>query len=457
MYRKRRVNFKKIPVVAAMLIFTGFTHAQQVLTLPDALTYALNASQTARKAKLDVENSSYQIEEVKARALPQLNANGTLNYNPVLQLTALPGEIVGRPGETMMVAFGQKWNSGAVVSLSQTLFDQGVFTGLKAAKSTREYYQINASLTEEQLIEQVAANYYQVLVQRHKIALIDSTIATTGRVQGIIRGQFDAGLARKIDLDRVAVNIANLQSQHQQLINAVMLYENQLKYAMGMPIQTSIELPDIDFTTIQPRLVDAAEVPDLSNRTEMKLLNQQQQLLQYQRESYRAELYPSLSLSGNYGYQGLGKSFPIGKSGGSSGVNWFDYASAGLTLKIPLFNGFATRSRIRQADVAIRKFKEDVSQTKLALNLQFENAKTQIQNNLVILNNQKINVNLAREVFEHTQNNYNNGLAPLTDLLDAETSLTEANNNYAAALLDYKLAEIQLIKAKGELRSLLKN
>src|SRR5690606_16610292 len=105
----------------------------------------------------------------------------------------------------------------------------------------------------------------------------------------------------------------------------------------------------------------------------------------------------------------------------------------------------------------IRKFKEDVDQTKLSLNLQFENARTQIQNSLVILNDQKVNVNLAKEVFEHTQNNYNNGLAPLTDLLNAETSLTEANNNYAAALLDCKLAEIQLIKAKGELRSLLKN
>lgn len=455
MHRKK-MN-KRVVVATMLLAFTTFTQAQQVLTLPDALEYALKASQAARKAKLEIENSTYRIDEVKSRALPQLNANGTLVYNPILQLTALPGEIVGMPGQTMMVAFGQKWNSGAVVSLSQTLFDQGVFTGLKAARSAREYYQANAGLTEEQLIEQVAGNYYQVLVQRHKVALIDSTIAITAKVQGIIKGQYDAGLARKIDLDRVAVNISNLQSQRQQLINAVMLYENQLKYAMGMPIQTAIQLPDVDFRSIQPRLVDAVETPYLSNRTELKLLDQQEKLLQYQKESYKAEYYPSLSLSGNYGYQGLGNTFPMGKSGGSSGVNWFDHASAGVTLKVPLFNGFATRSRIRQADVAIRKFKEDVDQTKLSLNLQFENARTQIQNSLVILNDQKVNVNLAKEVFEHTQNNYNNGLAPLTDLLNAETSLTEANNNYAAALLDYKLAEIQLIKAKGELRSLLKN
>jgi outer membrane protein TolC len=62
---------------------------------------------------------------------------------------------------------------------------------------------------------------------------------------------------------------------------------------------------------------------------------------------------------------------------------------------------------------------------------------------------------LAQEVFTNTQNNYNNGLATLTDLLNAETSLTEANNNYSSALLNYRLAEVQLIKSQGQLKSLL--
>mgnify|MGYP002387839387 CR=1 FL=1 len=122
-----------------------------------------------------------------------------------------------------------------------------------------------------------------------------------------------------------------------------------------------------------------------------------------------------------------------------------------------MFNGFATRSRVRQADVEMRKLKEDMDQTTLGLNLQPENARTQLKNSIIILNNQEENVLLAQKVFDNTRNNYNNGLAPLTDLLDAETSLTEANNNRSAALLDYKLAEIQLIKAKGNLKSLLNN
>ncbi|WP_315814540.1 TolC family protein [Paraflavitalea speifideaquila] len=162
-------------------------NASTELTLKEALKYALQASQTARKARLDMENGKYQVDEVRARALPQITGNAALNYNPILQLSALPGELAGQPGKTLMVPFGQKWNSTAGVSLSQNLFDQSVFTGLKAARSTQEYYKINAQLTDEQLIEQVATTYYQVLVQRQKIGVLDTTIFNTSKVQTIIK------------------------------------------------------------------------------------------------------------------------------------------------------------------------------------------------------------------------------------------------------------------------------
>ncbi len=63
---------------------------------------------------------------------------------------------------------------------------------------------------------------------------------------------------------------------------------------------------------------------------------------------------------------------------------------------------------------------------------------------------------LAKEVVEDIQNNYTNGLAPLTDVLDAETSLIEAQNNYNKAVLDYRLAQLEYLKSKGELQTLLK-
>ncbi|MDB5246883.1 MAG: TolC family protein [Segetibacter sp.] len=442
-------------LVAGLVSFSGLMAQQPVeLQLKDALKYALEANQNARKARLDVENSQYQIDEVRSRALPQVTGSGGLTYNPILQQSALPGDFFGQPGKTVLVAFGQKWNANAGLSLNQTLFDQSVFTGLKAAKTTAEFYRLNSQLTEEQILEQVATNYYRVLVQRQQVGVIDSTIKNTEKLQGVLQGLFDNGLAKKIDVDRIKVSVSNLKSSRQQLLNGVSLLENQLKFLMGMPIQTAITIPDVELTSIRPQAVPTGDSVNVTGRTELAVLRTQESLLQFQKQATKGEYYPTLSMSGAYSYQGLSNGFPIFK-GQKNGANWFDVASVGLNLRVPIFNGFATKARLKQADVSIRKLQEDISTTKLSLNLAYENARTQINNSIITLNNQKENVELAQQVYSNTQNNYNNGLATLTDLLEAENSQTEAQNNYSSALLDYRVAEIQLIKAQGTLKTLL--
>src|SRR5581483_12096551 len=89
------------------------------LSLKEALQYALKNKADAVKATLDEENSQHKIDDAKSQALPHVSANGSLTYNPVLQLTALPGDLAGQPGKTLLIPMGQKWNSGASLSLSQ--------------------------------------------------------------------------------------------------------------------------------------------------------------------------------------------------------------------------------------------------------------------------------------------------------------------------------------------------
>ena len=445
----------KKTVLLIILTFALGANAQNTksLTLKEAINYALENKADAKKAKLKVENSEYQIQEIRSRALPQISANGNLTYNPVLQTTVIDGANFGQPGSIIQANFGQKWISTAGVSLTQALFDQSVFIGLKAAKSTREFYQINEQLTEEQVIERVANNYYQVYVQRQKLTVIDSTYKNTTKVRNMIKGQFDNGLAKKIDLDRILVKISNINTQRQQVLNAIQIQENTLKFYMGMPIETQIVIPNTAFEVSSQSL---SEVPNTSNRTEYLLLKKQEQLLTYQKKAVEAGYYPTVSLSAGYNYIGQGPVMPIGGKP-ADGVYWSDFSSIGLNLKVPIFTGFGTRAKVRQADIDLRSIKEDLNDTKLSLDLAFANAKTQIDNSLTTINNQKENAQLAKEVLDNTRNNYIQGLASLTDLLDAENSLTEAQNNYTSAILDYKLAEIQLIKSKGELKSLINN
>jgi len=89
------------------------------------------------------------------------------------------------------------------------------------------------------------------------------------------------------------------------------------------------------------------------------------------------------------------------------------------------------------------------------MDLAQENAQTQLANNLLTIQTQEDNVKLAQEVLSNTQNNYQQGLASLTDLLESERALSDAKNNYTNALLSYKLAEIGLLKAQGKLEAMI--
>ncbi|QSW91071.1 MULTISPECIES: TolC family protein [Flavobacterium] len=441
-------------IVLIFLCTIGLSASAQVttLTLKEAVNYALQNKADAKKAKLQVENSEYKIQEVRSRALPQISANGNLTYNPIIQTTVIDGAAFGAPGTTIQAAFGQKWTSTAGVSLTQAIFDQSVFTGLKAAKSTREFYQINDQLTEEQVIERVANNYYSVYVQQERLLLLDSSYVNTTKVRDIVKGQFDNGLAKKIDLDRIVVKMSNIDTERQQIKNQITLQENALKFYMGMPIETQIVLPKEEFEVVPAALT---QEPNIENRTEYLLLKKQEELLVYNKKAVQAGYYPTLSLTAGYNYIGQGPEFPwFAKP--EKGVYWSDFSAIGLNLHVPIFTGFGTRAKVRQADVEIRSLQEDIKDTKLSLDLDYRNAMAQIENNLVTIENQRENMRLATEILSNTKNNYLQGLASLTDLLDAENASLEAQNNYTRAVLNYKIAEISLIKSKGELKSLIK-
>ena len=443
----------KNKLIILLVVFAFQLQAQEAKTLllKDAINYALQNKVEAKKAALDVENAEYKIQEVRSQALPQISANGSLTYNPILQLNALPGDFFGAPGTTLLAPLGQKWNSVAGVSLTQNIFNEQVFTGLKAAKTTREFYKINKELTDEQVIERVATAYYQVYLQRQKLTVIENNLKNTTKVKDVIKNLFDNGLAKKIDLDRITVTLNNITTSRQQLLNAVEIQENALKFYMGMPINDKIIIPELEVKILPVVLEETAET---SNRSEYRLMETQKTLLELNRRAMKSLYYPILSATAGYNYIGQGPEMPLGAKP-SEGVYWSDFSSIGLNLNIPIFTGFGTRAKVRQADIDVRKAEVDLADTKLALDLAYKNAKAQVENSLITIENQKENAKLAQEVYDNTQNNYINGLASLTDLLDSENSLVEAQNNYNTALLDYKLAEIQLIKSRGELKTLI--
>lgn len=451
---------KKWIIPFLLLCLTGGYNANaqtKQLSLKECLQYALANNHKLAQSKLEEQIGRYKTEEIRAQALPQVSGNGTLTDNLKKQVLVLPGELTGEPGKTKLVEAGTTWNAVASAELNQQLFNQSVFTGLRAAKSGEEYYSLQTAQTTENVIYDVSQIYYQLLVNMEKRNVLQSNIDKLTKLVETTKSQLENGLAKKIDLDRIRVNLVNYQTQRTQLDNQLKVQQNQLKQKMGMPIETAIELPAEQLSEIEKKAAGTAAFTDLdiTNRTEYKLLKKNEELQGFQKKAYQAEYYPSLSFGGRYSYNGMSNKFDL--FGSNTTANWYSMASISLTLKIPIFDGFARRSRVNQANVTLQKIGRQIEENKLNLTSAHENARLQLLNNLSTIKTQQENMGLADEVYASTQNNYNLGLASLTDLLNAETSLAEAQNSYNEALLQYKLAELELIKSNGNLPSLLNN
>ena len=448
---------KKI-ITITLLCVTAISFAQnKELTLKEAINYALEHKADAEKARLEVKKSEYQIQEVRANALPNISASGGMVYNYKLQTTYIDASTFAFPGmsvsdEPLKMQMGQKWASTAEAKLTQVLFNQSVFMGLKAARTTREFYMLNQQLTENEIIEKVAKSYYQIYQARQILQNIESNLALTEKTANVVKGLNEAGLAKKIDLDRISVTVNNLKSARQQAINGLQLSENALKYMIGMDMNQSIQLPKEGF---EANYELAFEKGNVNNRVELQALEKQKDLLHINTKVQRAALYPSLALQATYGYLGMGPKMPL-IYGKRDKVYWSDYSAVSVGLNIPIFSGFGIKAKIRQAQIQEKALEATLKDTRLALDLAYENARSQLTNNLLTIESQKENVKLAEEVLLNTQNNYAQGLASVTDLLDSERSLSDARNSYTKALLDYKVAEIELLKSQGNLEVLKK-
>lgn len=443
-----------VPVMLTLLL-SGSVLAQQPVTLKDALVYAMRNSEVIRQAEQDVENVALKVTETRSAALPQVNVTSTLNNNVLVQQFVLPAEAFGgAPGEFMSIKAGQEWTAMTQVQLSQQLFNQQVFTGLRAAKASVEFYELARQVSRENVLQQVATLYYQVVINQEKINVINANLEQVTKLEEMVAVQYANGLAKKIDLDRIKVNKSNIETQQIQLEVGIAQQENLLKYYMGMPIEEKIVLVTDDlFSSIEiPNDVfEQNDVMEVKQLASYRLLSKQRELLDLQKKATLSEYYPTLSLNANYTYNTQSNALNLYTS---KALN-YDMAAIGLTLRMPIFDGLNRRARYKQNTIQIQKVEEDMKKTSNSLNMAYENAKNKIKNSLKTIESQEANKKLAEEVFASIRNNYENGLASLTDLLNAETDLVTAQNAYNEALLNYKVAEIELQKAKGEIEKLL--
>jgi outer membrane protein TolC len=441
------INSIALAVVLASIIQPALAQQSYTFTAKQAVDYAMKNSVNVKNSLKDVEIQLQTNREVTSSALPQLSGNVNVTDYLKLPTQLIPAEFFGgAAGDFLPVQFGTKWNGTYGVTLNQLLFDGQVFVGLQARAASIEYAEKNVAVTQETIKANVYKIYYQLVIGKKQIALIDANVARAEKLLHDTKAMFESGFQEKLDVDKVNVLLANLRTQKLRVENQLQSGYIGLKYLMGMPVKYQLNLSDTlsDSFLRDGVLGDSVRYED---RQEFQLLKSVEKLNTYNIKRYKYTYIPTVSLTGNYNRMAQREKFTFFKGN----QDWFTTAYIGLQINVPIFDGFARDSRIRSAKLELEKTQNNIEGLKNQINNEVTTASITINNALIAIDEQTKNMKLAEEVYEQTKKKYEAGLGSNLEITNAETDLREAQNNYFTALYGGIIARIDYLKAIGKL------
>ncbi|MGE7773694.1 TolC family protein [Chitinophaga sp. NPDC101104] len=451
-------KWKLVALAGTMLhAFTCAQAQQQPAVTPetlrfsvqDAISYALSHQYAIRNAKLDELNQLAVNREVSGLALPQVSGTGLFQHNPVIQkqLVDISNFDPNAPkGTTVPIAFGLAYNVLGQVDVNQTLFDPSVLVALQARKTLEDLARKGVERSEIETKAAVYKAYFNVLAADKALGILDSNRVRLNNMLAETREIYKNGLVEKLDVDRLVVQVNNLESQLTRLKQIRETGIVALKFQIGMPVKQPLVLTDTLGNNALKADIQEQNAFTYQNRIEYQLLETQRRANEYNLKRYRLQGLPSLYLFG----QG-GASRASGKFDYFSSQSWYGYVSYGLNLKVPIFTGFQRLRKVDQAMIAVKKNDIDLEQLRGAIDLEQANSATTLRNNLSTLENEEENIGLAEEVWKTTMIKYREGVGSSVEVINAETSLLMAQNNYFTALFNVIVARVDYLKAYGKL------
>jgi outer membrane protein len=437
-------------------------------SIQQAVDYAIKNNVNVKNALIDVQLQQEQNREFTSNAYPHINAQLGTTYNPAIATQVLPnfispatyqvlidqgvkdgnGNPITMPNDFGFIAaqFGTKFSASAGVSLSQVLFDGQVFVGLMARPTAVEFKKKNMEVTAEMIKANIYKIYYQLVVSKTQVELLDANISLFEKLLHDTKLIYENGFREQLDVDKVTVQLANLQTEKKKVLNTISNGYYGLKVLMGMPVNDELVLTDkLTEEQIKEGILEKS-VYTYEDRKEYQYAQIGKKLNEYNVRRYKLSQIPTISLSALYAKNAQRDKWNFFGKG-----DWFDVSNINLNINIPIFNGFYTKSKIAQAKLEVRKIDNQLEALKLTIDNEVVVAKNNYQTAIINMDYQKKNMQLAQKVYDQTKKKYEIGTGSQQEINTAQTDMKAAQTNYITALYDAIIARVDFMKATGKL------
>lgn len=434
--------------------------AQEPLSFRECVEYAIEHNLSLQKDKLAVESAFQSKREVVGALLPQISASSGFTDNIQKTKITMPNfvnDMLPEPmrdpnaSKYMSVTMGTDLSANWGFSLSQQVFNFSVFSAIGIAKAAEDMANLGVEISTDDVIAQTVSLFFNIQSLEYAISQFEISINLMAESEKMMTVFLDNGIIRKVDLDQIVVSKTNMETEKMNLETALDVQKKLLKLQMGYEMTDEIAVRPLDTDQLEELIYSQSHSEfDVYQQKAYKMIKHQQNLLGYQKKAAIGEVLPALVLTGSYSHNYLGDDFK------GPTYQHFPVSMVMLNLKVPIFTGFSKSAKIKKADIEIQKAQRDEQLLVQSLTMGYGNARQQFDNNMRTVEAQHRNKDLAMELMNVTEKNYNEGLSSLSDLLNANSSFIQAQMNYVTALNKCVDAFIQLKKADGTIQEIIK-
>src|SRR5690349_3456167 len=410
------------------------------LTLDQAVALALKENPTAQIAILAAAQSEQDKNIARAELLPQANARISDEAEKI-NLRAQFGGVPAFPGLPSTLGPFQFFSAGP--SVSTPVFDLTLWQRYQAARNTAEASKASSLSTREQVILLTVSQYIGTL---RAIANVQASQSRVDLAQALFDQAADLqkeGVGTGIDTLRANVE---LQNERQRLLEAqndreTLLYG--LSRLLNLDPRQKVELADsLNFSDTPQPEVEASMEAALADRQEWKALNSQIKAAGGEKKAAQSERLPSVRFDGTFAY--------VGTSGNTT-LPTYTYTGS---VNVPLFTGGRIRAEVVRADLEIQKLEEQRADLRNQIALDVKTALLNLDSARSEVQVANLGVQLSKEEVDQARDRFKAGVANNIEVIQAQDSLSRANDNQIGALYRFNQARADYARAVGQMEKL---
>lgn len=420
----------------------------------DELKLSLNqAKELGLKNRFDVKAHQFEVEITKEATkqkkdgyLPDFRLAGNINYHPQIQGTLIPPGFAGI-SEPTYLALGAKSISVFSLELHQTIYNPLLGTDIKISENAELLELEKKRELDIAIKKEISQSYLNALLRHLQVRIAENEQKRFSEYLTLAEGKFQNGALIENDYLRAKLDYENSQ---QQALTSNQEYELSLvslRYVLNIAPDAKLLLTD-SLDAADGLLAFTPEVSTVTNRTELRQLELQQQNDRLNEQRQRQTVLPTITLTGNYSQQYLNMDFNYNYTDSKW---WSPFNSIGLQATFPLTGQFTNRTKMNQARLKSMQTTELQRQAQAKVNYELQSAVIEIRNASQSLARTKSSYQLAQRVMNNQKQQLDLGAFSYDSLLNTESSMTTAERNYITSTYEYLVAKLNYDFAAGTL------